>query len=377
MVPLSEPESTQPPKEDEVEPAQTNPQAVSAANVVAGEDTDQNQSDLDIGSGQTRMEVAYGAGDGDDDAKAVVARKASLGILFEQIYRPWDGNLGPRWVRNYAIFRHHVYGIFRGKGHRYYNPFVRLAILVIFLSSLTPIAMIFLSVTIAGGEGVEFLNRMWGVNRYNLWGQVLGYFPRNLCMWPLLTALVVGGMISDDRKNGTSAIYFSRPVTRTDYTAMKYLSASVVLGFVIVFSYMLYYAASIVFNGEGWAFLIDTLPYFLGGLIAGILLVITYTSIGMALSSVSQSRFFAAIGFLAIIFGTKVVALMIELIFDTTMFYILSPYDSLAHVGQWLLGIPANYEHPLAFSVISILIYNAASIGLLVSRVSSLEVTRE
>ena len=29
MVPLSEPESTQPPKEDEVEPAQTNPQAVS------------------------------------------------------------------------------------------------------------------------------------------------------------------------------------------------------------------------------------------------------------------------------------------------------------------------------------------------------------
>ena len=140
---------------------------------------------------------------------------------------------------------------------------------------------------------------------------------------------------------------------------------------------MLYYAAAIVFNGEGWAFLIDTLPYFLGGLIAGILLVITYTSIGMALSSVSQSRFFAAIGFLAIIFGTKVVALMIELVFDTTMFYILSPYDSLAHVGQWLLGIPANYEHPLAFSVISILIYNAASIGLLVSRVSSLEVTRE
>ena len=194
---------------------------------------------------------------------------------------------------------------------------------------------------------------MWGVNRYNLWGQVLGYFPRNLCMWPLLTALVVGGMISDDRKNGTSAIYFSRPVTRTDYTAMKYLSASVVLGFVIVFSYMLYYAASIVFNGEGWAFLIDTLPYFLGGLIAGILLVITYTSIGMALSSVSQSRFFAAIGFLAIIFGTKVVALMIELIFDTTMFYILSPYVSLSHVGLWLLVFLSSDEHSLAFSLLS------------------------
>ena len=237
--------------------------------------------------------------------------------------------------------------------------------------------MIFLSVTISGGEGSDWLNRMWGVNRYNLWGQVLGYFPRNLCMWPLLTALVVGGMISDDRKNGTSAIYFSRPVTRIDYTAMKYLSSAVVLGFVIVFSYMLYYTSAIVFNGEGWAYLIDTLPIFLGGLLAGILLVITYTSIGMALSSVSQSRFFAAIGFLAIIFGTKLVSLMIELIFETTVFYILSPYDSLAHLGQWLVGIPANYEHSLALSIISILLYNAASIGLLVARVRSLEVTRE
>ena len=336
-----------------------------------------SKNEVDSELGQTRMEVAYGAGDGDDDAKAVVARKASMGVLYEQIYRPWNGQLGPRWVRNYAIFRHHVYGIFSSKGHRHYNPFVRLSILVIFLTSLTPIAMIFLSVTISGGEGSDWLNRMWGVNRYNLWGQVLGYFPRNLCMWPLLTALVVGGMISDDRKNGTSAIYFSRPVTRTDYTAMKYLSSAVVLGFVIVFSYMLYYTSAIVFNGEGWAYLIDTLPMFLGGLLAGILLVITYTSIGMALSSVSQSRFFAAIGFLAIIFGTKIVALMIELIFETTIFYILSPYDSLAHLGQWLIGIPANYEHSLALSIISVIIYNAASIGLLITRVRSLEVTRE
>lgn len=336
-----------------------------------------SKNEVDSELGQTRMEVAYGAGDGDDDAKAVVARKASMGVLYEQIYRPWNGQLGPRWVRNYAIFRHHVYGIFSSKGHRHYNPFVRLSILVIFLTSLTPIAMIFLSVTISGGEGSDWLNRMWGVNRYNLWGQVLGYFPRNLCMWPLLTALVVGGMISDDRKNGTSAIYFSRPVTRTDYTAMKYLSSAVVLGFVIVFSYMLYYTSAIVFNGEGWAYLIDTLPMFLGGLLAGILLVITYTSIGMALSSVSQSRFFAAIGFLAIIFGTKIVALMIELIFETTIFYIFSPYDSLAHLGQWLIGIPANYEHSLALSIISVIIYNAASIGLLITRVRSLEVTRE
>ncbi len=204
-----------------------------------------------------------------------------------------------------------------------------------------------------------------------------GVLPSKPVLLALLTALVVGGMISDDRKNGTSAIYFSRPVTRFDYTAMKYLSVAVVLGFVIVLSYFVYYTSAIVFNGEGWAYLVDTLPMFVAGLIAGILVVITYTSIGLALSSISQSRFFAAIAFLSVIYGTKLLALLIETQFDTSILYVLSPYDCLAHVGQWLLGIDSNYDHPIAFSIVSVLAINAACVALLTTRVSSLEVTRE
>tara|TARA_B100001113_G_C20815529_1_gene494421 strand:- start:47 stop:637 length:591 start_codon:yes stop_codon:yes gene_type:complete len=196
-------------------------------------------------------------------------------------------------------------------------------------------------------------------------------------MWPLLTAVVVGGMISDDRQHGTSAIYFSRPISRLDYTSMKYLSVAIILGFVIVFSYFAYYTSAIVFKAEGWAYLADTLPIFLGGMLAGIVLVITYTSIGLALSSISQSRFFAAIGFLSIIYGTKLVSLLVELQFDTTFMYATSPYDCLAHMGQFLLGIPSNYEHPVSISIVSLMVMNSVSIWLLVSRVTSLEVTRE
>ena len=303
--------------------------------------------------------------------------EAHVGTLFEQTYRPWDGELGPRWVRNYAIFRHHVYGLFRGTGHRHYHPMVKLSIFVILLYSLLPVLMLFLASLSPDGFMSDVFSSLWGINRYNLWGQVLGYFPRNLCCWPMLTALVVGGMISDDRKFGTSAIYFSRPVTRVDYTVMKYISVAVVLGFVIVLSYFVYYTSAIVFNGEGWAYLVDTLPMFLGGLIAGILVVITYTSIGLALSSISQSRFFAAIAFLGVIYGTKLLALLIDSQFDTSILYVLSPYDSLAHIGQWLLGIESNYDHPLAFSLVSMLLYNASAIALLTFRVGSLEVTRE
>ena len=138
-----------------------------------------------------------------------------------------------------------------------------------------------------------------------------------------------------------------------------------------------YYTSAIVFRGEGWAFLADTLPMFLGGVFAGLILVFTYTSIGLSLSSISQSRFFAAIGFLSIIFGTKLVAFLIESQFGTTLLYVLSPYDCLAHIGQYLIGLPLNYEHPLSFSILSIIMMNSAAIAVLVSRVSSLEVTRE
>ena len=68
---------------------------------------------------------------------------------------------------------------------------------------------------------------------------------------------------------------------------------------------------------------------------------------------------------------------MIEIQFNTTYVYMLSPYDCLAHVGQWLVGLPYNYDHPLALSAISLVTMNPVSLAVFASRVASLEVTRE
>ncbi len=71
-------------------------------------------------TGRGRMEAAFGSGDGDETATAQVAQVASEatgGTLFLQQYRPWRGELNTRWVRNWAILRYHVYGLF-SKGHK-------------------------------------------------------------------------------------------------------------------------------------------------------------------------------------------------------------------------------------------------------------------
>jgi hypothetical protein len=115
----------------------------------------------------------------------------------------------------------------------------------------------------------------------------------------------------------------------------------------------------------------------MSGLGIALLLIITYTSIGMALSSVSKGKFFPAVGFLSIILGTKLLAFLVDNLFDQSIVYLISPYDNLAHIGQYLMGIDLRYDHPVAFSVVSLLAINAVSLYVLSARVNSLEVTRE
>ncbi len=325
--------------------------------------------------GQSRMEVAFGSGDGDETATAQVAQVASEatgGTIFHQIYRPWRGQLNSRWVRNWAILRYHVYGLF-SKGHKPWPIMTKLVIFGVLILSIGDLAMLALG-SITGTEQIE---RLAGISRGNLYGHVLSFWFRNACTYPIVTALIIGGIISEDRLHGTSAIYFSRPINRRDYAAMKFLSVATILSVVVLLTLTMYYVGAIMVNGEGWAYLLDTGLLFLAAFAAGTLLVFTYTSIGLALSAVSNGKFFPAVAFLGIILGTKLVAFLISQLFDKSAIYLISPYDNLAHVGQWMLGLNHTYDHSASWSLVMLLVMNAVSLYVLSVRVSSLEVTRE
>ena len=324
-------------------------------------------------SGKARLEAAYGSGDGDEDLTAQVAQASVVGgTIFEQTYRPWKGQLNRRWMRNWSILRHHLLGIFK-KGHRPWNGWMRMALLFCFIIAMGDLGLAFLGTIIGETE----LYRLFGVSRGNLYGHVLGFFPRNAICFPIITALLIGSMISEDRRHGTSAIYFSRPINRRDYTAMKFLTVAIILGLLIVGTLTLYYLGDILMRGEGWSWLLDTFPLFLAAAFAGCILIFTYTSIGLALSSVSQGRFFPAIAFLAIILGTKLLAFLVWQLFERSIIYLISPYDSIAHLGQTMLGLSSDYSHPWTWSLVSVIAMNACALYVLTSRVASMEVSRD
>ena len=326
-------------------------------------------------TGRGRMEAAFGTGDGDETATAQVAQVSSevqTGTIFHQVYRPWRGTLNSRWVRNWAILRYHIYGLF-SKGHKPWPVMTKLVLFGVLITSIGDLLML----TVGAATGVEAIERLAGISRGNLYGHVLSFWFRNACTYPIVTALIIGGMISEDRRNGTSALYFSRPINRRDYAAMKFLSVAIILSVVVLFTLSAYYLGAILVGGEGWSYVMDTGLLFLGAFAAGTLLVFTYTSIGLALSSVSSGKFFPAVAFIGLILGTKMVAFLIWALFDSSAIYLISPYDNLAHVGQWMLGLNHTYEHPASWSLVMLITMNAVSLYILSARVSSLEVTRE
>ena len=322
-------------------------------------------------TGQTKMQAAWSTNNDLERNDAQVAT-TQQGQIFEQIYRPWEGQLNPRWMRNWSILRHHILGIFK-KGHRPWNIPTKLFIFFVVIASMTDVAMALLF----GMIGEPTLYGIWGVNRDNLYGHVMGFFPRNILYYPIVAALLVGGMISEDRSHGTSAVYFSRPINRFDYASMKFLSVAIILVLIINGTLAIYYFVDILVMGKGWAWIIDTFPIFLATFICGLILSFTYTAIGLSLSSISRGRFFPAIGLIAILMGTKAMASIIDTLFDRSVLYVISPYDSVAHVCQALIGTEMTYQHPWIWSLISVVIINGLAIYLLANRVSSLEVTRE
>ena len=117
--------------------------------------------------------------------------------------------------------------------------------------------------------------------------------------YPLVAALLVGGVISeDDQMEPVRCVL--QTTNRFDYVGMKYLAVATIQAFIIIGTLFLYFV-DILAMGRGWAWILDTFPMFLTTVFCALLLVVTYTSIGLALSSVSRGKFFPGIALLALL----------------------------------------------------------------------------
>ena len=57
---------------------------------------------------------------------------------------------------------------------------------------------------------------------------------------------------------------------------------------------------------------------------------------------------------MGVVFGSKLIAFLIEILFERDALYLLSPHDNLAHVGQWMMKLNTTYDFPVAWSMVAL-----------------------
>jgi ABC-2 type transport system permease protein len=208
---------------------------------------------------------------------------APRGTIYDIGYRPYEG---PRLGRRFAIWSlyllslRHTFGIGRGA-----LPKV-IAFGLVLLAFIPAIVQVVLAAVLPTDE-FEF------VRPHEYYGFI-----------QIIIVLFVAGLSSDlvgnDRRHGTLALYFSRPIRRTDYAAAKVAALATSLLAVTLLP------QTIMFGGN-WLGSSDALEWVkqngddVAPIIAsGLLICVMFASLGIACAAFAERRSFAALSVLVL-----------------------------------------------------------------------------
>jgi ABC-2 type transport system permease protein len=181
------------------------------------------------------------------------------------------------------------------------------------------------------------------------------------------------GLIANDRRANALQIYLSKPLLRIEYILGKAAILATFLTLVTMLPALLLVLLQVLFAGSV-AFVREH-PFVVPAIVVASALQILVTTFTMlALSSLSKSARYVAVMFAGIIFFTKAVAGVMDVITGSTSFTWISPTDSLAQVMDVLFHLTPRYDTPWAVSLIVIVGLITLSISVLERRVRGVEV---
>lgn len=188
-----------------------------------------------------------------------------------------------------------------------------------------------------------------------------------------ITVYVGSGLIADDLRARALQLYLSRPLTRTQYIAGKAAILMVALASVTWLPAMLLLFLVPVFAGS-MTFVAGNL-YLIPAISAYALVHITLsTFMILALSSLSNSRWFVAVMYAGLAFFTHALFGVIRAAMDGTMFSWVSIFSNLTQIGDVLFRTPPRYDTPPLVSAAALVVIIAASAYVLSRRIRAVEV---
>ena len=188
-----------------------------------------------------------------------------------------------------------------------------------------------------------------------------------------LTVYVGAGLVADDLRAKALPLYLSRPVTRTQYIAGKAAILSAALASVTWLPAMLLLFLVPIFAGS-MAFVSSNL-YLIPAISAYAVIHIALSAFMiLALSSLSNSRWFVAVMYAGFAFFTHAMFGVIGAAVEGTMFSWVSIFANVTQIGDVLFRVPPRYDTPPFVSALVVAGIIALSVLVLSRRIRAVEV---
>ncbi len=184
-----------------------------------------------------------------------------------------------------------------------------------------------------------------------------GIFGFLFMMFALFLAAVAGSKaISEDLAQKSFTIYFSRPIKKQDYIAIKFGSVGAVMCLGTMVPILVTYAGLILLSDVNMDYIIDHLWVWGAIILHSLLIVTVLTSISLAFSSLTVRRFYAAFGLVVSYMISAIISGIMKDSFNEDRGSVVSIYYSIQMVGAKIFDVPdITYDYEWTYNFMFLL----------------------
>jgi len=162
-------------------------------------------------------------------------------------------------------------------------------------------------------------------------------------LWTLLLAAVIGSkMIATDLNEKSYNLYFARPMSKRDYLIGKFGTVGTILSLVTIVPNLITFSLLLLLTKISSTYFIDHL-WVWGAIIGyGLVVVLTFSTLSLAFSSMTARRFYAAAALVVVYLVTAIMGQIATQIFSSDYSRLIGISDDLDVVGRTAFNVADN-----------------------------------
>jgi ABC-2 type transport system permease protein len=276
-------------------------------------------------------------------------------VIHDIGYQRYTGPRLGRWYANRSLYEHSVraaFGIGRGAKAKIF-PWLIIGIVLL-------VAVVVIAFRSISGQTLM---------SYRAYAAGLSYPVM------LFLAIVAPELVSRDLRDRTLPLYFSRPLSRTDYALTKYAALVTAVLILLVVPQLFIYIGAVFTRTDGfsgaWHELGDLAPGLGGALLRALILA----SLSLLIASLTGRRAFAAAFIVGVFLITSPIVGILAFLGNDALAklaFIANPMTLMLGLEQWIFGAEGDNRLPIggygpAYGIGGFILL-AGSVGLLIQR---------